>query len=136
MATTVAGVRLWLLVGDSVPGEHLALFAGVTGRVLPWATVTAYWDERLVGAADRARTCPAVCDDWWARTAELWPAAVDAHACPLHDAAPGCLLSSARRALTAGTLDAERMCQRVQAAADRGTTIAELWQLRDAGRDT
>jgi hypothetical protein len=36
MATTVAGVRLWLLVGDAVPDEHHERFAGVTGRVLPW----------------------------------------------------------------------------------------------------
>jgi hypothetical protein len=34
---TVAGVRLWLLVGDAVPDEHHEMFTGVTGRVLPWA---------------------------------------------------------------------------------------------------
>ena len=39
--------------------------------------------------------------------------------------------------LTAGTLDSERMRQRMQAVADdRDTAVAELWQLRDAGRDT
>lgn len=100
MATTVAGVRLWLLVGDDVPDEHRELFAGVTGRVLPWATLTAYWDQRLVGAAKRTQACPAVQDNWWARDAQPWSAS--AHTCPLHDGRVGCLLTAARRGLTAG----------------------------------
>lgn len=135
MATTVAGVRLWLLVGDDVPDEHRELFAGVTGRVLPWATLTAYWDQRLVGAAERAQACPAVRDDWWPRGAQSWPAT--AHTCQLHDGRVACLLTSARRELTAGSLTPERMRQRLQAVADEAsTTVVELWQLRDAGRDT
>jgi hypothetical protein len=76
------------------------------------AAVTAYWDQRLVGAAERARTCPAVRDDWWARDAQPWPAAASANTCPRHDGRVVCLLSAARRALTAGTLDSERMRQR------------------------
>lgn len=73
----------------------------------------------------------------WARDAQAWPTAAEAHTCPLHDGRVACLLASARRALTAGILTPERMRQRVQAVAgDRGTTVAEQWQLRDAGRDT
>ncbi len=135
--TTIAGIRVWLLVGNAVPEEHFELFAGVTGRVLPWTAVTTYWDQRTTGAATRARACPAVTDGWWRLDAPAWPVTAADHRCPLHAGRVTCLLSAARRGLSAGTLTAARMRERLQAVnADTGMTIAELWELRDAGRDT
>ena len=68
-------------------------------------TITSYWNQRLTGAADRARRCPAVTQDWWRRGDATWPTASEHH-CPLHDGRLSCLLTAARRALTAGTSEA------------------------------
>jgi hypothetical protein len=124
-------------VSSDRPDEHHLLFAFVTGRVHPWAEITGYWDHRLRGATERARQCPAVRGDWWGRDRTGWPVGRDAHHCPTHPTRASCLLDSARRALTAGMLDTERMRQRLQhVEADPGTYPEEIWELRDAGRDT
>lgn len=137
MAGAIAAVRLWLLVGEPVPEEHDLLFASVTGRVHPWPDIAAYWERRLRDAAARAVRCPAVRDDWWQRDRRGWPTGRADHGCPTHPTRVSCLLAAARRGLTAGTLDPERMRTRLQQVeADPATDAEEIWELRDAGRDT
>lgn len=134
-ATTIAGVRLWLLVEQPVPPGLLTGLVERYGQLRPWADVRAYWGTRLAGATARAATCPAVAQQWPMQWSS-WPAESTGAACPLHDARVQCLLALTRRALTAARTDPAAVRQLVMAVeADTDTTPEEVWALRDAGRD-
>jgi hypothetical protein len=132
-ATTIAGVRLWLIVEQPVPPGLLTGLVERYGQLHRWTDVTDYWHTRLVTAPARARRCPAVADEWpmtWAG----WPA--NARACGLHGARVRCLLAATRRELTAVCTDPATVRHLLAAVeVDPETTPDEVWALRDAGRD-
>jgi hypothetical protein len=63
-ATTVASVRLWLLVEQPVPPGLLTGLVERYGQRHPWTVVSAYWSNRLADATARAASCPAVAQEW------------------------------------------------------------------------
>lgn len=133
-ATTIAAVRLWLLVEQPAPPGLLTGLVERYGQLRPWREVRDYWTARLADAPAHARRCPAVADVWpmtWAG----WPATTIG-ACPLHAGRVRCLLAATRRELTAAGTDPATVRALLMAVeADPTTTPDEVWVLRDAGRD-
>jgi hypothetical protein len=131
-ATTIAGVRLWLLVEQPVPPGLLTGLVERYGQLHPWDGVLAYWADRLAGAPTRAANCPAVAQDW----PLAWRGWAAGRGCPLHAARVQCLLAFTRRELTAARTDPGTVRELVMAVeADPATSPDEVWALRDAGRD-